>query len=202
MDNKNHWYDGIFYDKLIAPNQDKIFEKIKSLIPKDSSLLDVGCGTGRLAFKFSEHCSKIVGIDLSLKNISIAQENCNANYNNIEFIHGDAIKITKNFKQKFDYAVLTYVIHEMPEKARISLLEQLKILANNIIIGDYLTPTPRSIMGGLNVAVEFLAGKDHYSNFKSYVKNGGIDYLAEKANLNKIKEIKNEPSTAQILVLK
>jgi len=22
-ENKNHWYDGLFYDKFIAPNQDK-----------------------------------------------------------------------------------------------------------------------------------------------------------------------------------
>ena len=50
-ENKNHWYDGLFYDKIIAPNQDRAFQIVKSLINKNSSVLDVGCGTGRLAFQ-------------------------------------------------------------------------------------------------------------------------------------------------------
>ena len=48
--NKYHWYDGWFYDKVIAPNQDKLFGQITSLIEPESSVIDIGCGTGRLAF--------------------------------------------------------------------------------------------------------------------------------------------------------
>ena len=28
-ENKNHWYDGWFYDRIITPNQDQLFAKIK-----------------------------------------------------------------------------------------------------------------------------------------------------------------------------
>ena len=35
-ENKNHWYDGIFYDKIIAPNQDKSFRIVKNILEKDS----------------------------------------------------------------------------------------------------------------------------------------------------------------------
>ena len=49
-ENKNHWYDGWFYDTIIAPNQDKLFGQIEKLIEPKSSIIDVGCGTGRLAF--------------------------------------------------------------------------------------------------------------------------------------------------------
>jgi len=30
-EDKKHWYDGWFYDKIIAPNQDKLFGQIKIL---------------------------------------------------------------------------------------------------------------------------------------------------------------------------
>ena len=48
-ENKNHWYDGIFYEKFIAPNQDKLFAQIKNIIEPDSKVIDVGCGTGNLS---------------------------------------------------------------------------------------------------------------------------------------------------------
>ena len=51
--NKNHWYDGWFYDTIIAPNQDKLFGQIKDLVGSQSTVIDVGCGTGRLEFSLS-----------------------------------------------------------------------------------------------------------------------------------------------------
>ena len=48
---KKHWYDGWFYDKLIAPNQDTMFAIISSLIVDNSSVVDIGCGTGRLVLR-------------------------------------------------------------------------------------------------------------------------------------------------------
>ncbi|MBK8944300.1 MAG: class I SAM-dependent methyltransferase [Ignavibacteriae bacterium] len=201
MNDKKHWYDGIFYDKIIAPNQDKMFEQIKRIVGKDNSVLDIGCGTGRLAFQLSNHCRKIVGIDLSSKNISVANSNHNGNYKNVEFVHGDIEKISRRVSEKFDFAILTYVIHEMQENERLGLLSAIKKISNKIIIGDYITPTPNSFWGKLNVVVEYLAGKDHYNNFKNYVKNGGLDYLAKEVNLKKISEIKNQPQTSHLVVL-
>lgn len=45
--NKEHWYDGWFYDRWIAPNQDSFFAYINTLLPPDSTVIDLGCGTGR-----------------------------------------------------------------------------------------------------------------------------------------------------------
>jgi predicted RNA methylase len=47
-ENKKHWYDGWFYDVIIAPNQDNLFGQIKNLIAEGSSIIDIGCGTGVL----------------------------------------------------------------------------------------------------------------------------------------------------------
>lgn len=202
MKDKKHWYDGKFYDRLIAPNQDRMFAQIKNLIPQYSKILDVGCGTGRLSFQLSNYCEKVVGIDLSSKNISVANSNLkNSSKKNVFFVHGDVKKIKNDISEKFDFAVITYVIHEVDDEERVKLLMEIKQVAENIIIGDYIVPTPNSLWGKLNVIVEYFAGKEHYNNFKSYVKNGGIDYLVKCAELKIVKEIKNEPSTSHLVVV-
>ena len=82
MQNKNHWYDGWFYDKLIAPNQDRMFGEIKNLIEPNSSIIDVGCGTGRFSFTIADKVKKVIGIDLSSKNITTANKTLQKNPNN------------------------------------------------------------------------------------------------------------------------
>jgi len=198
---KKHWYDGIIYDKFIAPNQDRMFRIIKGIVPKESNVLDVGCGTGRLSFQLANHCKQVVGVDLSSKNISVAKSKLNnTDYQNISFVHGDGSNFNNN--QIFDYAIITYVIHEMPEQERKMMLRKLTSSSKHIIIGDYLTPTPKTFWGSMNVVVEYLAGKDHYKNFKNYVKNGGLQYLSDEADLEIVREIKNQPQTSHIAILR
>jgi SAM-dependent methyltransferase len=202
MENKHHWYDGLFYDKLIAPNQDRMFRKIKELVEPDSEILDVGCGTGRLEFFLSDKCKKITGIDLSEKNINIAEKKLKkSNRDNIYFKHKGFDNFIKNNSLNFDYVIVTYVIHELPYKERLSLLRGISGISKKIIVGDYLVPSPKGLWKVLNEVVEFAAGKDHYNNFKSFVRHNGIAGLLEESGLKIHQEIKNEPSTSHITVL-
>lgn len=201
MKDKKHWYDGVIYDKFIAPNQDRLFKRIKNIVKPDSSVLDFGCGTGRLSFQLADKCRKVVGLDLSITNISVAEVNLKMNpANNVSFIHGDINKIVDISAEKFDYAVLTYVIHEVPEKERIKILNGLRSVAGKIIIGDYLVPAPKGLMNQFNYLVEFFAGNDHFTNYKNYVKNGGIKFLIEESTLNKFETISEIPKTAELVV--
>jgi SAM-dependent methyltransferase len=202
VNNKNHWYDGLFYDKLIAPNQDKSFSQIKIIINPGSSLLDVGCGTGRLAFQIADKCSKVDGIDLSIKNVKLANKKLSADlFPNISFHHADVITFLSAIDKKYDYAVLSYVIHEVDISQRIEILKLLSQAADKIIIVDYLSPRPKGFWSGLNEIVEFIAGREHYRNFKSYVANGGIYALAQQSGLKIIDEIKNVPSTSHLVII-
>jgi hypothetical protein len=96
---------------------------------------------------------------------------------------------------------MTYVIHEVNPEERIQLLNEMAQIADKIIIGDYLVPTNKGFWGLLNEVVEFAAGKEHYTNFKDFVKNNGLTGLTKEANLKIVQEVQNRPATSQVLVL-
>jgi hypothetical protein len=73
--------------------------------------------------------------------------------------------------------------------------------ASNIILIDYLTPRTKGIWSFLNEIVEYAAGKEHYSNFKTYVAQNGIKGLSERTGLKILHEVKNKPSTSHLVVL-
>jgi SAM-dependent methyltransferase len=199
--NKDHWYDGWFYDRMIAPNQDRIFREIKKVIQPDSNIIDVGCGTGRFSFSAADKVKNVVGIDLSSKNIAKANQTLQKNPNSkISFLHVNLANLISQ-NHRYDYAVMTYVIHEVNPEERIDLLKDMSQVADKIIIGDYLVPVNKGFWSVLNVIVEYLAGKEHYTNFKDFAANGGLIRLAENAGLKIISEIKNKPVTSQLLVL-
>lgn len=202
MINKNHWYDGWFYDKFIAPNQDRLFGQIKNIIEPNSKIIDVGCGTGRFSFTVSDKCSSVLGIDISEKNIERANFTLKKSPSDkISFHHKSVNDMLAEGKQHFDYAVITYVIHEVDERERINLLNDISSIADKIIIGDYYVPRQQGFWSLLNEIVEFLAGKDHYKNFKSYISANGIQSLVTNAGLKVITEIKNVPATAHIVLV-
>lgn len=201
-ENKTHWYDGWFYDLIIAPNQDKLFKQIKNIIKPDKKIIDVGCGTGRFSFSVSDKCSSVFGIDLSKRNIERANYRLSQNPNDkISFQHKSISEIISDGQEHFDYAVITYVIHEVDENERINLLKDIALIADKIIIGDYFAPRSNGFGSLLNEIVEFVAGRDHYRNFKSYLAGKGILSLADRAQLKILKEIKNIPITAHIVML-
>ena len=200
--NKTHWYDGWFYDTVIAPYQDQLFGQIKTIIEPQSKVLDVGCGTGRLAFKLAGHCESVFGIDLSKKNIERANLILlRQPTESISFHHRNLSEMPTGKATYFDYAVMTYVIHEVNEDERINLLKEMAKVSNKIILGDYIVPRPEGHDGFISKTIEFLAGREHYRNYKTYMAKGGIHYLASAAGLKIIDEIKNRPSASHIAIL-
>ena len=198
--NKYHWYDGEFYDRLIAPNQKMLFEQIIELIDSDSSIIDIGCGTGYFSFSVADKCKSVLGIDLSKRNIDKANQKLSKKpTDKLSFRNAYLHDIISRDKIRFDYAVLTYVIHEVNEADRVQLLNEIAEVADTIIIGDYLIPLPSDFAGKIVKTIEFIAGAEHYRNFRTYEANGGIQYLADKAGLSILTEIKNHTNHIAIL---
>jgi SAM-dependent methyltransferase len=202
MTNKNHWYDGQFYDHFIAPHQDAAFAHLRRMIPAGSTVLDVGCGTGRLAVQLTDRCESIDAIDLSTRNINVARRTLQKGAKgNIRFHHVDVLQFLEEDRRQFDIATMSYVIHEIEESQRTRILQALSVSARSIILVDYLVPQPPGFGKWLNTAVEFAAGIDHHRNFRSFVKANGLRGLAERAGLEALAEQKDDPPSTHILQL-
>jgi SAM-dependent methyltransferase len=198
--NKDHWYDGWFYDRFVAPNQDLLFRLVKHQISAGSTVLDVGCGTGRLSFALSDSCSAIMGIDLSRRNIDRAQARLSRDpHPNITFAHSSLDDLRRGTTLHFDYAVLTYVLHEVPASERPALLDNLGTAADRVLIGDYRVPLPGGVWTLLDHAVERLAGKEHFAGFRSFVENGGIAGEVARTRLTVAEEVRHAPRTSQLV---
>lgn len=121
------------YDNLIDENNDPVhdpeelqeymnkwdgIEFLNELkIVKDSSVLEIGVGTGRLALKvLAKGCKDFVGVDLSLKTLNKARGNLGG-FNNFELVAGDYLDIY--FDKTFDiiYSSLTFFHIENKSKA-------------------------------------------------------------------------------------
>lgn len=202
MQDKKHWYDGKIYEAFIAPHQDELYKLIRDLIPLNSKVLDVGCGTGRMDFLLAQGSAKVVGIDLSSKNIKTAKEILRTkNFDNIEFVHGSIMDIKKYTDELFDIAIITYVLHEMDPEERIETLRMLKTVTQKIIIADYKVPVPKDLSGISAKIIEFLAGKNHFTNYRNFVKNGGLQTLTVSAGLQIKQTLKAHTETGQIVVV-
>lgn len=200
MDNKFHWYDGFFYDKVIAPNQDGTFRIMRAMMNPNSSVVDIGTGTGRFVFQASERFSTIVGIDISSRNIKFANSQLsNLKMENISFLHADATKLKSHFPKKFDYSTVSYVIHEMPYEMRLVVLKAMREISNEIIIGDYFIPQPKNKRGFANRAAEFLAGEDHFNNYRNFVKHNGIYGLIDTLGMKILQEKQGVYGTSHIV---
>lgn len=203
MKDKFHWYDGLFYDRFIAPNQDATFRIMLAMMEKDSTVIDVGCGTGRFVFQAGEKFKSVVGLDLSSRNINFANQLLSkTTHTNVSFIHGNAEELLNGLDRKFDYSTISYVIHEMPEEIRLKILSNLKAISNEIIIGDYSVPQPFNRRGISNKIAEVLAGKDHFKNFLSFVKNGGLPGLVEEGGMSTLQQKQGVHGTSLIVKIK
>lgn len=112
------------YDKLIDENNDPVCdpEPLKAYMDKwdgsdfinklnlnkQSSVLEIGVGTGRLAVRVAPLCGSFCGIDISPKTINRAKENLKE-YDNVSLIYGDFLAYS--FACSFDviYSSLTFM---------------------------------------------------------------------------------------------
>ncbi len=199
--NKKHWYDGLFYSLVIDKGGVELRNKISNFIRKDSNVIDVACGTGELVFKLAGKCNQVVGVELSSKMFKFAKSK--NDYSNIKFYHMSAANLSNKFKkQEFDYAVISFALHEMSVEDRIKVLKQMKKVANELIIADFTAPLPKKFQSNIIRLVEFLAGKEHYTNHKSFMKQEGVKGLLKKLDLKVKKEILgNKTGSSKIFIV-
>ena len=166
---------GKFYGTLIDPILKPIRKKVAKEIEPNQKVIDIACGTGAMAFELSKITKNVTGIDLSESMISYAKRDCRKReISNIDFFVCDATKLAMFKENEFDVATMTLALHQFAPELHSPILNEMKRVARKIIIVDYAVPLPKSYAGIACKLAEFLAGKEHNKNFKSFYKLGGL----------------------------
>ena len=142
-----------------------------------SQILDIGCGTGALAYVLSELGHEVTGIDGSKRMIAQARRLNHGNTSN--FLVGNALSLSLNesdtsdshderrkqsfYLQKYDIVVASYVLHGLQKNQRQKLYINMKYLVRKrIIIMDY--NQRRSILTSI---IEWLEHGDYFNFIKN-----------------------------------
>lgn len=198
---QKHWYDGWFYAKFIDSDASPLRNKILDLIEDGKTVIDIGCGTGGFALKMAPRCRYVLGVDVSEKQIAMAQKRRKkAGVQNVEFRHVNAAALGKSLEEKFHYATLSMMLHEIPQSERLQILREVKQITEKIIFLDYNTPQPFSFWGAAIRTIEFFAGREHYRNFKDFVQRGGLPALLKEAGFTVLQEKINRAKMFRIVV--
>jgi predicted O-methyltransferase YrrM len=65
-----------------------------------TTLIDIGCGVGIQSIAFAKTCKRVIAVDIDARKIRYALENAKKlGVNNIEFIHGDGLKVLETIKK-------------------------------------------------------------------------------------------------------
>lgn len=190
----------IRYKIFIDPLLGEIRDMVSNFIPPNSSVIDIGCGTGALAFRLAKNKScTVLGVDLDSGKIRRAKQN-KSDSQSVDFVEANAARLPDISDQNFDYATMSLFLHSLPEPVRTQILQEAMRIAKQIVIADYVKKQPKNFYGLVVKIIEYLAGAEHFSNFNSFKESGGIETVLEKAGLSIVDEKVDSSKTVRIVV--
>ncbi len=158
------------YDILIEP----LVRNLRIDIAKEirrfgcERVLDMCCGTGSQLKYINGY-----GVDISWGMIRHSIKK------GVRCVLSDATK-TPFKKSLFDAIVIEFALHEKPHEVRMKIIDEMRRLLKadgHVFILDY--SLPRGLKGKFIHFIEWLAGGEHYKNYKDFLKRGGIDYISK-----------------------
>jgi SAM-dependent methyltransferase len=194
--NLSAWFKSKTADKILLPVRQLILDSIK----KNTTILEVGCGTGDLLFRASNTIFRGVGIDLDHSMIEFANKRkAREGISNLNFLTGDITTMEDCFNNRFDISTSTLCLHEMDYDTACTTLNLLSQYSTKILIADY--SLPKSLFGKFSIEVdELISG--HYARFKQYRNRGEIPILAKKQKIDVIDTIDTPIDGIKLWILK
>jgi ubiquinone/menaquinone biosynthesis C-methylase UbiE len=96
------------YVKLVEP----VLEEF-GLVPDGASMLEVGCGAGRMTGSFARRFATVNALDISTKMQDLAKENL-AEFRNIQWVIGDGTTLSAVPSDSVDFAFSYLVLQHLP----------------------------------------------------------------------------------------
>lgn len=156
----------------------------------DDKVLDVCSGTGDQVFYYNREGVVAFGIDLDQGMIRQAENiRKKRKVENVSFRIADAknLPFEDNF---FDCVSISFALHEKERASRNKIISEMKRVVKRdgrLIFIDFQVPLPGNFYSFWIRCIEYLAGKEHFKYFKDYIKQGGLDNLLNKNQLNEEK---------------
>ena len=118
-------YHAEYYDTFTEGGDDICF--YKDFISSDITVLEFGCGTGRVTYPLAREAKKIIGVDISKDMISRAKEKQSSG--NIDFILGNMVSLDLN--TRFDLIIAPFRVLQVLETEK-EVVDFLKNIKNHI----------------------------------------------------------------------
>ena len=170
-----------FYDFLLGPFMRSIrrdvLETVLELQPEN--VLDVACGTGDQLRLLTENSIDAVGVDMSEAMLKICRKTNPAS----ECLLQDATEMAFQ-NERFALAMISFALHETGWEPAIGILEEIhRVLkpSGHLLVVDYsdFQETPFHVRQTIRM-IEFMAGKRHFRNFRTYHLKGGLTALVDE----------------------
>ena len=207
MNQDPYQFIGKIYDWLVEPSLSE-WRKIALKFSQPAvglQVLDVGCGTGSLLKLYQAAGCQITGIDASPTMLAAARRKLDStadlrlgNAASMPFADGS-----------FDLVTAVYSLHEMPSATRTAVVQEITRVvkpAGQILIIEYQGgpyPFPSGWFSKTGRAiVEWLAGREHYRNFRQFIAQNGLAPMIEENHLTLLKSWGPAEGTSAIYLLR
>jgi len=188
------WFKHKFSDRVLA----SVREQIIQIFDENSTVLDMGCGTGDLLIRAAPKIKSGLGIDLNKSLVNFAnQTKEKKKISNINFLHQDIHQANDIFAH-FNNLTCTLFLHSLPFEEGIYFLSTVAQSGIRLIVCDY--ERPNRLVGKLSVELdELISG--HYKHFYIYRNKGGLKSMAKAANIKIIHKEKTSIDGLYLTVL-
>lgn len=192
---------GNFYGTILDPILAPVRKRVAHEINRGETVIDIACGTGAQIFEIADRALLVTGVDLSESMIDFAKKTSKKrNVPNAEFFVCHATNLSVFGTGSFDVAIMSLALHQFPPNLHSPVLSEMKRVATRIIIVDYAVPLPNNYVGIGSRVAEFLAGKEHNSNFKQYCQRGGLNNISPSNELKIEKSVLFGKGAFQLVV--
>ncbi|HIP38922.1 MAG TPA: class I SAM-dependent methyltransferase [Desulfocapsa sulfexigens] len=179
------------YDLLFSGALKPIRHNIKTFLrhSKAKAVLDLCCGTGEQLRILDGNDMLLTGVDLSQAMLARARQ---VSPESIHYLEADASNLPLP-DSEYDGIIICLALHEKPTRQHEAIFKEACRLVKpegHIVIADYSIPPPgfKSIVPGkiLIPIIERLAGLNHYTSYKYWIKHGGIRGFLEREHSGKV----------------
>uniref|UniRef100_I2Q7B4 Methylase involved in ubiquinone/menaquinone biosynthesis n=1 Tax=Desulfovibrio sp. U5L TaxID=596152 RepID=I2Q7B4_9BACT len=146
-------------------------------------VLDVCCGTGRQTLLLRRAGFEAFGVDLSLAMLAVARQAAGPAVSPFARMDARALAVADG---AFDATAITLALHENEEPDRLAMgraMVRATRPGGHVLVLDYAAPAGISVMGGLVVLAERLAGAAHYRNYRDFMARKGVSGFARRLGL-------------------